>query len=280
MNPLYDLAMNLIADLISRILGREFLKKTIGVPIGIVVVACIVLAIFAIIFVTRSPQLQLDRLSSYLLLGLVNNDLDGSDFAWISHNDKQADSPALVDTTIDDISGTFVKYSVELRSVLDEKGYSNQTLLAVLERALRNIERGSWDTLLATVYIQSDERAEIYVAPYLRFLDIGTVYLGFGQVISTNQWTPIIWTQLTNSTNWSDEFFEDLYAMRDKYEIPNVGHLRLTHILTKEKKEGSKIGFEFRLLSDLQEGEEDVFKGAIYISSMTFLPKPDNMDTK
>jgi hypothetical protein len=89
-------------------------------------------------------------------------------------------------------------------------------------------------------------------------------------VVSTNTWTLITWREIVDSTLYREDFLDEILSLREKYEIVDWGHLRLAHVLSETKIEGTDIGFLFRLLSDKEQGQMDVFSGEIYISSVTF----------
>ena len=247
-----DIAINVIANLIAGAIGgtivlilnyinKKFLDTQVKWKWAILLVGLATLALSA--FLTTlghrlfSPS-QVANLAEYLPLDLVDDDLDGSDFRWVSSQGelfKQVDEPRLAQATVGSVSGRFVRFPVQLSSTKDATNYSGGDRMAILQRKLRDTERRDWDTLLVTLYIQTDDpddRHEIFVSPYLSIPGIGTLYLGFGQTIRVNQWTPIVWRQLIASTDWHNEFFDDLYAIQDKYEIEDVGHIRLTHVLT------------------------------------------------
>jgi hypothetical protein len=223
-------------------------------------------------FIILNPShSQASQLSSYITLDLVDDDVDGSDFGWISGSEEQAGHPSLANVTLGNISGTFVEYPVELRSTIrDSSGYSYPDTQAQIQRGLRNSERGDWNTLYATLFIKNDETAKVYVIPYLDIPRKGKAYLGFGQVVPTNTWTLITWREIVDSTLYREDFLDEILSLREKYEIVDWGHLRLAHVLSETKIEGTDIGFLFRLLSDKEQGQMDVFSGEIYISSVTF----------
>ena len=145
--------------------------------------------------------------------------------------------------------------------------------MAQLQRKLQVAERGDMNTLIATMYIKSDENTAVNIFPYMDIPQLGTAYLGFGQDVETNRWVSIIWREVVDSNDgYTRDFFTDLTAVRDKYSIKDFGYLRLAHILAVPRGEGTTVGFKFRLLSDQPVDQQDVFTGQIYVSSLTFLP--------
>ena len=259
----------LIGVVITYLRNRKWLKhpipvwKTIIIALTFTVITSLVFAFFTI-------QPRADKLSSYITLDLVDDDTD--DFGWISDNDGQREQPSLTEAELDGISSQFVQYPVTLTSTQDATGYSGGNEVAQLKRKLRNSERGQWDTLITTIYIQSEEDREISVGTYLLIPGQEPIHLGFGQVIRTNEWSTLIWREQVQSMVWRQDFYDALEAVRDEYELADLGHIRLSHILTVEKTDGTYLGFAFRLLSQEPVGTADSISANIYISSMTFFP--------
>ena len=251
----------------SKLMQRQVTLWKVLLIVGIVIFVVVA-------FVTpRLSSSRVEDLSNYLIVDLVSDDTDGSDFGWIPGNRDQTQHPSLVDVTMGGISGRFVHYPVELRSTEDASGYSSPRLTARLQRGLRNYERDiDMNALLATIYIESSESTNISVNPYLVLPEYGTAYLGFGQVVPTNQWTLIQLREVTDSNRYTEEFFDDLFAVRDEYSIQDLGYLRMVNILSVPRDEGSAVGLAFRLLSDKGQDVEDALAATIYISSLTFVP--------
>jgi formylglycine-generating enzyme len=127
----------------------------------------------------RSASLSpISDLSNYVPFNLVDADLVGSDFAWISDVSEQVE-PSLIQTELDNVRGTFVYYPVELRSVRNEDDYSVGTLEGRLQRELRDSERENFHALAASIYIESDEQRQVFVIPYIHSDTIRSIQLGF-----------------------------------------------------------------------------------------------------
>lgn len=260
---------------LSGLIFKNFLKKQVtlwkailGVSLAIIPLSLLFTAIF---YNSNSPK-NVSNLAEYFPISLVNDDLDGSDFGWVSGDDTQVQKPGLVNSEIDGIRGTFVRYPVELRSVIEDGSYSTGLVTARPQRKLRNSERGEWNALIATIYIKSDDQTLVNVIPYLSVPSTGTINLGFSQNIPTNEWSLVTWREVIDSTLYNNEFIDALTAVQDKYDIRDLGFIRLTHILSIDKSDGTAIGFNFRLISDQDQNVEDSFQGEIYISSLSFLP--------
>jgi hypothetical protein len=229
-------------------------------------------SIGAAVIISDFSAPRVSDLSLYTSIDLVNDDTDGTDFEWVSGGDGQALSPSLADVEVGNLRGRFVHYPVEFRSTKDDSGYSVGDSTGRLQRALRNYERQDLNMLLATVYVDSEETRQLSVVPYLEVPGYDTIYLGFGQLVPTNQWSLILWREVTDSNRYTPQFFDDLTQIRDEYQIRDTGFLRLTHTLAVSRVEGTAVGFSFRLLSENDEGETDALRATIYVSSLTFMP--------
>lgn len=199
---------------------------------------------------------------------------DTGDFAWIGDNNEetftQVRQPEIIYDTVGGVTGPLLRYPVTLRSFWDEsRTYQFSPQVAQLARQLREPERARLRAILTSIYISADADARVHVIPFLIFKD-GTDAQGFGQIILTNRWQTVVWSQIVNVNLFRSDFSTQLEALRATAAPSGVDQVYLAGKVQTDLVE--QYGLRFIVESDLEPGQEYTLDATITLGSATFLP--------